>query len=81
MTEQKLTLGTFKQNYWYKADLKKLCIQLGLLSYGAKAELESRIQLYLTTGEKVVKETQASQNSYRIKNTGRHPISLEMSLI
>ena len=45
---QKLTLKGFKENYYYKTDLEKLCKQYKLPSYGTKAELNHYLQLYLS---------------------------------
>ena len=81
MKEKKLTLASFNTQYWYKNDLKKYCVQWGLLSHGTKAELESRIKKYLSTGEKELIKKRASQNLRRIKNSGKQAVTLDMPLI
>jgi len=43
----KLTVKQFKEEYFYKTDLIKMCREFGLPTYGTKAELNSYIVSYL----------------------------------
>ena len=44
----KITLTEFKEHYFYKTDLIKLCHEYHLPTYGTKAELNHYLYLYLT---------------------------------
>ena len=34
----------FKQHYWYKNELAKICSEYGISAIGTKADLESKIE-------------------------------------
>lgn len=48
MTNDKMTLKYFEENYFYKTDLIKMCRDYGLPTYGTKAELNNYLRSYLS---------------------------------
>ncbi|BAQ56994.1 SAP domain-containing protein [Lactobacillus acetotolerans] len=75
---QKLTLKGFKENYYYKTDLEKLCKQYKLPSYGTKAELNHYLQLYLSG--KPPQEIKAVRSSHH-NNSGVKQINLNTKIV
>jgi len=43
-----LTVKEFREKYFYKTDLIRMCREFGLPTYGTKAELNSYIIAYLS---------------------------------
>jgi hypothetical protein len=52
MLDKSITLLDFKQFYWEKIELIAFCRVNVLTTQGSKLELEARIELFLTSGEK-----------------------------
>ena len=50
--DKSITLLDFKQFYWEKIELIAFCRANVLTTQGSKLELEARIELFLTSGEK-----------------------------
>lgn len=48
--DKNLNGKTFRRFYWLKSELSDFCKQIGLCSYGTKAELTDRVVYYLDTG-------------------------------
>ena len=51
-----ISLKDFRDFYWYKEDLVNFCREEGIPKNGGKIELEARIEQYLATGNKNVKQ-------------------------
>ncbi len=47
-----MSIGDFKDYYWYKAELIEYCRAEKLIQKGSKIDLSKRIEKYLATGEK-----------------------------
>ncbi|MCC2252734.1 SAP domain-containing protein [Virgibacillus sp. AGTR] len=56
-----MSVKEFSQHYWYKEELKRICIDCKIPSHGTKAELESKIKNYLS-GKKVGDNRQKVSN-------------------
>lgn len=65
----RMSLDSFKNRYWYKAELTKLCSKFGLSSHGTKAELQERIQGFLKTGRKDNRVSRSEKNKQRLSKS------------
>ena len=75
-----LTLEEYKNRYWHKTELTKVCSELGLSSHGTKAELQERIQIFLKTGQKNSHLNRLEKNRKRLSKS-LSSISLTTRLI
>lgn len=78
------TISEFESYYWYREELKDICLTLKISSKGAKAELEERLKSYLILGREnfLKKETSSKRpNSIRRKNKSEKEITLRSKII
>ncbi|PJZ78141.1 SAP domain-containing protein [Leptospira neocaledonica] len=78
------TISEFESYYWYREELKDICLTLKISSKGAKAELEERLKSYLVLGrEKFLKKEKflKGSSSVRRKNKTEKEITLKSKII
>lgn len=73
-----MSVEEFSQHYWYKEELKRICADCKIPSYGTKAELETKIKNYLS-GKKVVDHRQQMSNMR--KGMSSNSITVDTKLI
>lgn len=76
---EKITLKEFKENYFYKTDLIKLCHEYRLPTYGTKAELNHYLYLYLTGTP--ANEINPKRTAQTKKTLTANDITLETKLV
>ncbi|CUB38333.1 SAP domain-containing protein [Bacillus cereus] len=76
--DKRMSIQEFTQHYWYKEELKKICLECNISSHGTKAELERKIKEFLS-GKTVVDSRQ--QNANMRKSVESNEITLETKLI
>ncbi|WP_202080435.1 SAP domain-containing protein [Caldalkalibacillus salinus] len=73
-----MSVEEFDQHYWYKEELKQICMKHSLSSHGTKAELQEKIRQYLS-GEVVIDKRKKHSNVR--KSAHNHEITLHTRLI